>query len=106
MVEELKTWWVFLQPGSRIPAGFDNSSPDISLFLCPELDVGGWYELYRGAVNGIYGVLVCLGWWMEAGLIQGSDFDDLIADVEWVLTTFLALPAPAPAPASKPNSRR
>ncbi|KAF9494588.1 hypothetical protein BDN71DRAFT_1563627 [Pleurotus eryngii] len=81
MVEELRIWWVFLQPSLSIPADFNNSSSNISLFLCPELNVGDWYKLYQGAVNGIYGVLVCLRWWMEAGLIQGSDFDDIIANI-------------------------
>ncbi|KAF9491802.1 hypothetical protein BDN71DRAFT_1433697 [Pleurotus eryngii] len=93
MVEELRTWWVFLQPSLSIPADFNNSSSNISLFLCPELNVGDWYKLYQRAVNGIYGVLVCLRWWMEAGLIQGSDFDNIIADIKWVLMTFLALSA-------------
>lgn len=105
MIEELKTWWVFLQPGSRLPADFNNSAPDISLFCRPSLPTAGWSELFRGLVNGIYGVLVCLGWWLEAMPEPGTDFDTLIADVKWVLTTLLALPPPPPEP-KKPTSRR
>lgn len=106
MCDELFSWWFSLQPMGRIPPDFDESLQDCSLLL--QISTTGhedWPNLYRGATNGIYGVFICLGWWLEAGHKLGAKYDKLVDDVCWVLNSMVTVPAP-PLNAEKPSSRR
>ncbi|KAF4605767.1 hypothetical protein EYR40_004557 [Pleurotus pulmonarius] len=110
MCNELFAWWAHLQPAARLPKDCDTDWVDCSAFLRDELEDGAWVELYRGSTNGIYGVMICVGWWLEAaGKELDPSFDILVEDISWVLNVFLTLPAPQPEPkkpSSRPNSRR
>lgn len=110
MYKELIEWWFALQPRDRIPQDFDES-----LLNCSELLSAGdfddpkcWSELYRGATNGLYGVLVCIGWWLEADNSPGAKFDSLVTDFCSVVEVLLSLPVPEVSrrPPSSCSSRR
>ncbi|KDQ34006.1 hypothetical protein PLEOSDRAFT_1081005 [Pleurotus ostreatus PC15] len=106
MCDELFKWWFSIQPPERIPPDFNMSSRDCaSLIIIDTNTHEDWPKLYRGGVNGIYGVLVCLGWWLEAAGPSSAEFTMLVEDVSWVLSNLVAVPAPAPE-AKKPSSRR
>ncbi|KAF9488138.1 hypothetical protein BDN71DRAFT_1513352, partial [Pleurotus eryngii] len=45
-----------------------------------------WEDLRKGSINGVFGVLCCLGWWLRMdGPLASDDLLDLIQDVSWVL---------------------
>ncbi|KAF4586454.1 hypothetical protein AB1N83_009227 [Pleurotus pulmonarius] len=105
MCDELFKWWFSIQPAERIPSDFDASSHDCaSLILIDTNSHEDWPKLYRGGVNGIYGVLVCLGWWLESAGPSSAEFSMLVEDICWVLSNLVAVPAPPPE-AKKPSSR-
>ncbi|KAF7440213.1 hypothetical protein PC9H_000557 [Pleurotus ostreatus] len=102
---ELFSWWFVLQPKSRIPPNFDESLQDCSLLLrISTTSHQDWPDLYRGSTNGVYGVFICLGWWLEADCTPGTKYDNLIDDICWVLKTMVTVPAPGLG--EKPPSRR
>lgn len=111
MRRELFVWWVSLQPPARIPKDFDFiSETSYSRLLRTDIDAGDWGELYRGSTNGLYRVIVCMGWWLEAaGKSLDPSFHELVEDVVWVIEILLTLPPLEPEakkPNSRPNSRR
>ncbi|KAF9487188.1 hypothetical protein BDN71DRAFT_1514221 [Pleurotus eryngii] len=102
---ELFSWWFSLQPKSCIPPNFDESLQDCSLLLrISTTSHQDWPDLYRGSTNGVYGVFICLGWWLEADCTLGAKYDKLVDDVCWVLKTMVTVPAPGLS--KKPPSRR
>ncbi|KAF4568592.1 hypothetical protein EYR40_004151 [Pleurotus pulmonarius] len=70
-----------------------------------------WTELRKGTINGIYGLLASLGWWMKAAEVSGEvteTLDMALSDVSWTLdlmaraaTTKRASPDPEEGAASK-----
>ncbi|KAF9496842.1 hypothetical protein BDN71DRAFT_1505513 [Pleurotus eryngii] len=108
MCNELFTWWFSIQPQDRIPADFDESSQDCSELICiPFDDPEIWSEVYHGGAGSIYGVLVCIGWWLEANDSPGTKFDSLVEDFCWVMENLLQFPVPPAKPkAKKPPSCR
>ncbi|KAJ8508488.1 hypothetical protein ONZ45_g9258 [Pleurotus djamor] len=110
---DLFDWWYYLQPDSRRSNKFDATLRNAQQLLrndnIPEEE---WGELFKGSVNGMYGVLVCLAWWMDASpkSLQRTDFDSLINDVNWVMAELLLLPKPDPvataARSQRPSSQR
>lgn len=47
-----------------------------------------WSQLSKGGPNGIFVVLIAMGWWFLAVQVANSDFDDFhhaLADVQWAL---------------------
>lgn len=104
MTEELRVWWLSLQPKERLPPNYDEDSEDCSTLLRVPLDMEDWSDLYRGAVNGVYGIVVCLAWWLEADRQLGREFDYFIEDVLWVVHRFISLPV-LPLDSQKPPSR-
>ncbi|KAG9218569.1 hypothetical protein PLEOSDRAFT_157509 [Pleurotus ostreatus PC15] len=107
MRDELFKWWFSIQPPERIPPDFNMSSRDCaSLIIIDTNTHEDWPKLYRGGVNGIYGVLVCLGWWLEAAGPSSAEFTMLVEDVSWVLSNLVAVPVPAPEAKKLSSCRR
>ncbi|KAF9499934.1 hypothetical protein BDN71DRAFT_1576788 [Pleurotus eryngii] len=51
-------------------------------------DNNNWTELCKGTINGIYGLMASLGWWLEAAKVDGSCEDTLtkaLEDFKWAL---------------------
>lgn len=51
-----------------------------------------WGDLPNGGKDGLFLVVVSLGWWIHArGATKGSKVDDAIADVTWVIDNLVSL---------------
>ncbi|KAF9489146.1 hypothetical protein BDN71DRAFT_1512398 [Pleurotus eryngii] len=51
-------------------------------------DNNDWTELCKGTINGVYGLMASLGWWLEAAKVDGGCKDTLtkaLEDFEWAL---------------------
>ncbi|KAJ8457733.1 hypothetical protein ONZ45_g18196 [Pleurotus djamor] len=99
-------WWYSMQPDERSPA---NKLPIYSSIAAlrkePLANAEEWSHLAISSRNGIYGVLVSMAWWIEAGMGENgaSDaFNDLIDDILWVFGQLRALPPPV---VKKPSAR-
>lgn len=82
--DEWWTWWTNLQPPSR--------EKDAKAQLCQQVGADEtWDELRKGSVNGFYGIVCTLAWWMKS-LKTDEDkesFSGALDDVMWVLTEML-----------------
>ncbi|KAF9493975.1 hypothetical protein BDN71DRAFT_1432062 [Pleurotus eryngii] len=86
--DELYVWWISLQPPSRRDDRDTSVSDSRSLVsLASEVaTTETWEDLRKGSINGVFGVLCCLGWWLRMdGPLASDDLLDLIQDVSWVL---------------------
>ncbi|KAH7924725.1 hypothetical protein BV22DRAFT_987241, partial [Leucogyrophana mollusca] len=90
--EDVEQWWVYLQPGWRLPLGEDDVSVSVTS-LSQEIPSEGenWSELQKGSTNGFFLILLCLAWWNTA--LQDSSRGDeelehkylaVFEDVLWV----------------------
>lgn len=91
MTEELRVWWLSLQPSECLPHNEDYEN--CSTLLWVPLDMDDWSG---GAVNGVYGIVVCLAWWLEADCHLGRKFNYFIEDVLWVVHRCISLPVLPP----------
>lgn len=80
-------WWAELQPASR-------SAEDPLLMPRQIPDDGQWLEAMKGTNNGLYMVLVALGWWAQGVQFAGQDMKAWVqatADVIWVVEQMQAV---------------
>ena len=81
--DEWVNWWVAGQPGWR----------DTSSWPFAQEDALGcdWGDLPNGGKDGLFLVLVSLGWWVHArDPSEGSKVDEAIADVAWVIKNLVS----------------
>lgn len=95
-------WWTVIQPDWR----------DVGSWPFPQdaEEIEGWGKLLYGGKDGIFVVVMSLGWWTHAEKPSGdSILDDAIDDVSWVLrylTSSLSSPAITTRPASSTTTTR
>lgn len=80
--EDWWKWWCKLQPSFR------GEDPRAMSRVAPvDVDVD-WSQLLKGGPNGIFIVLITLGWWSLGVRSANGDINDCfraLADVQWVL---------------------
>ena len=83
-----KSWWKILQPDGR----------DVSQWPFPrDADTNcNWTSLLQGGVNGLYLIVVSLGWWIVAASkvaedkpVEWQQAADVMDDVDWVFECLL-----------------
>ena len=98
-------WWTKIQPEWRDTENWPFPQDDAT-----EED---WGHLLEGGKDGLFIVVVSLGWWIHARvLLEKSKVADAIIDVSWVITNIVSRlstdvttsnspPAPSPTPQRK-----
>ena len=86
-----KRWWLSLQPPSRIE---DANNPWPPARREPANDEE-WTSVRRGGPNGMFLVVISLGWWLWATVdagepLAGSEIEVAVGDVLWVCQSCLA----------------
>lgn len=96
--DEVYLWWISLQPPSR-RKNQDTPSSEARSLRCLASEVPSdeiWEDLRKGTINGMFGMMCCLAWWLQ--LDSGLDDDDLMnimQDVTWVLDVMAGVPEKA-----------
>lgn len=97
-------WWVKSQPEWR---GVDEWP-----LLRDDTTVGDWGHLSSGGKDGLFLIVLSLGWWVHAqGSAVNSKVEDAIADVSWVMRHLVTLLATGDdvgddSPSATPTSSR
>ncbi|KAL1940993.1 hypothetical protein VTO73DRAFT_7629 [Trametes versicolor] len=97
-----KLWWATLQPSAR-------SKNSDGKFSRKRLNQGVWASLMQGGSNGVFLVLVSLGWWIRAAGDDTADMQDALEmadDVVWVFSQITAAPQEATATEEEPPKKR
>ena len=108
--EQWVEWWSVCQPEWR----------DTDCWPFPQEDTVGcdWGDLPDGGKDGLFLVMVSLGWWIYArDPAEDSRVDDIISDVTWVIDGLVSLlttetsslhssPDPPPVPPPAPRRQR
>ncbi|KAJ8489449.1 hypothetical protein ONZ45_g13581 [Pleurotus djamor] len=102
-------WWMSLQPADRftIPFAEDGSNLTCDILKTSDMGENKFKDVGKPSINGIYGVLCCLRWWMLAT----DDYTEygltsLLNDVLWVLRHLVDIRDPQPRFVAAPNSRK
>ncbi|KAJ7586894.1 hypothetical protein C8J56DRAFT_787208 [Mycena floridula] len=75
-------WWKLLQPDWREAANVDGFLDESH-----RQGKGEWGSLDKVGQNGLYSVVVCLGWW--GALDRSEDWQQAVLDVAWVMSSIL-----------------
>ena len=100
-------WWSVIQPEWRETRNWPFAQEDST--------GKDWGDLPRGGKDGLYIVVVSLGWWIRArDPLEDSKVDGIITDVAWVIDSLISLlstdttdtdSTPEPPPATPPRKR-
>lgn len=93
-------WWKAMQPAWR--------SKTLSQDLRSTGDFD-WSATYKGSQNGLFGVLLALGWWV-LGVQNGSGagaegYAGAISDVSWVIVQMIGWDVASPSLGKRPRGQ-
>ncbi|KAF9784043.1 hypothetical protein BJ322DRAFT_977808, partial [Thelephora terrestris] len=76
-------WWSAIQPKWRDTQSWP--------FVQEDAAGRGWGSLHKGGKDGLFLIIVSLGWWIHArDPSETSKVDDAISDVAWVVNNLIS----------------
>lgn len=83
-----KSWWISLQPPSRLAHGETWPIARVEPSNAEE-----WDTVHRGGCNGFFLLILTLAWWLSAVQREEGSLEDVLSaveDVSWVCRTMCA----------------